>query len=353
MDQSLKSQMQRQFQMARKPRIDAKGMGKVMLWQVKSILHGHFPTLASHLSSVNDPRKGEQYTIEELLMAGIVLFVFRCDSRNSFNHKSNDKKFCKNYYRTFRLNVPHMDAVNDLMVKIDAKELEDIRCKLFSALIEKRVFHKFHFFDKYFSIGIDATGVYNWGENPPDDIAKYAIKKTSKHGKVNYFTLMVEAVLICSNGMTIPLMSEWVANESKEYVKQDCELNAFKRIAVRLKGCFPRLPVCLLVDGLYTNVALMNVCDEYGWKYITVFKDGNLSSVWEEVKSLIPLNEKNIKIVVNGDNNHWYTHSYRWLCDIEYQKYRIHWMECSVEKKHRNTDKKKQQFCVFNQFRCG
>ena len=339
MEQSLKSQVLREFKMARKPRIDAKGRGKVMLWHIKSILHCHLPDLSSHLSSIDDPRKGKEYSIEELLMAGIVLFVLRCDSRNSFNHMSNDKKFCKNYYRTFRMYVPHMDAVNDLMVKIDAKELEDIRCKLFSALIEKHVFHKFRFFDKYFTIGIDATGIYNWGENPPDDIAKYTNKKTSKHGKVNYFTLVVEVVLICSNGMTISLMSEWVANESKEYVKQDCELNAFKRVAVRLKNCFPRLPVCLLVDGLYTNVALMDVCDEYGWKYITVFKDGNLSSVWEEVESLIPLNEKNIKIVVNGDNNHWYTHDYRWLNDIEYQKYKIHWMKCTVAKKHRKTEK--------------
>ena len=320
-----------------------------MLWQVKKVMHGHFSDLSSLIRNFNDPRIGIEYTIEELLMAAIVLFVLKCDSRNSFNHKVKDENFCKNYYRIFRLSVPHMDAVNDLLAAIKTEVLEDLRCHVLQRLIEKRVFHQYRFFDKYFCIAIDATGVYNWTDDAlPEDIGKHALQKTSKKGKITRFTLVVEAVLICSNGMTIPLMSEWVANDGKEYVKQDCELNAFKRLAKRLKSCFPRLSICLLVDGLYTNVSLMDICKEYQWKFITVFKDGNLSTVWEEVKSLLPLNQdKSIKEQISGDANHWYTRNYKWLCDIEYQKHKIQYMECTETTQHRKSKEECSHWFVF------
>jgi hypothetical protein len=261
-----------------------------MLRNIKEVMHCHFADLSARLSALADPRKFEEYTIEEMVMSAIVLFILGCDSRNAFNTKAREEMFYKNYRRFFGMELPHMDATNDLFKLLDVKEMEEVRCCLISILIEKRVFHKFRFLERYSHIAIDGTGTYNWGENPPEDIEKYACTKKSKNDIVTYFTMLLEAVLVCKNGMTVPLMTEWIANDDNEqYDKQDCESKAFKRMAVRLKKYFPRLGVCILADGLYSNVSIMNICQEYGWKFITVFKDGNLPSVWEEVNSLLPL----------------------------------------------------------------
>lgn len=55
--------------------------------------------------------------------------------------------------------------------------------------------------------------------------------------------------------MTIPLMSEFLSYTEGDIDtnKQDCELKAFKRLARRLKSAFKRLPVMVLLDGLYPN----------------------------------------------------------------------------------------------------
>ena len=95
------------------------------------------------------------------------------------------------------------------MIPRDSNEMEDIRCCLISILIEKRVFHKFRFFEQYSHIAVDGTGAYNWGENPPEDIEKHALTKESKIGKTTYSKLLLEAVLVCKNGITIPLMTDW------------------------------------------------------------------------------------------------------------------------------------------------
>ena len=260
--------------------------------------------------------------------------------------KVKDDNFAKNYYRLFRIKLPHLDAVNDLLSKINESEFEELRCRFISVLLEKRVFHRFSFFGKYFFLAVDATGAFNWNQRPPADIDENALKRESKHGKVSRFNLVAEAVLVCCNGMTIPILTEWVANEGKDFDKQDCELKAFKRLAPRLKKFFPRLPVCLLVDGLYTNVALMDVCQQNQWAYITVFKDGNLPSVWQEVYALSKL--KNDALTnVSGDSNFWYTYNYRWIKEIEYQKHKVNWMECVVVEQHRDTKKEVSHRFVF------
>lgn len=52
------------------------------------------------------------------------------------------------------------------------------------------------------------------------------------------------------------MMTEFIENTDPEADTQDCELNAFYRLAERLKARFPRLPICLLMDGLWrTNLS--------------------------------------------------------------------------------------------------
>ena len=312
-----------------------------MLWNIKKVLHCHFPDLDQHLSSLTDPRKGETYTITEMVMSAIVMFLLECDSRNAFNNKSREEMFRKNYNSLFGLKLPQMDAINDLFKILDFKEMEEIRCHLISNLMEKRVFHKFRFLNQFSHIAIDGTGIYNWGENPIQSIKEQALSKESKNGKINYYSLLMEAVMVCKNGMIIPLITEWIENENPHYDKQDCESKAFKRMAVRLKKYFPRLKICILADGLYSNVSIMNICSEYNWKYITVFKDGNLPSVWEEINSLLKLSGGfSSATQFTANSTHRIKRSFNWIKDIEYQKHNLNWIECNQEMTNIETNEK-------------
>ena len=332
----------------REQKLTAKGRGKIMLWQIKKIIHYHMPDLKEQLSELSDPRIGIEYTIEELLMAAIMLFLLKCSSRNEFNIKQKDEQFRKNYYRMFHLNLPHMDAVDELLKKLEDDKIEEIRCHLIHNLIEKRVFHKFRFFSQYFCVAIDGTGVYNLGDNPPDELREFALKKESSKGKESYSLQVLEAVLVCSNGMNIPLISEWIANESSQYDKQDCELKAFKRLAIRLKKYFSRLKICIIADGLYSNVAIMEICSQNEWKFISVFKDGNLPTVWEEVESLIKIpSATKCKKEEFYDSIYKTIRNYRWINKIDYKNYFINWIECVQEETNIKTKQLESNDFVF------
>ena len=83
--------------------------------------------------------------------------------------------------------------------------------------------------------------------------------------KATNYLYVLEASLCFRNGMVIPLMSEFLEYESGdgEPRKQDCESKAFHRLAARIKQAFPRLPIVLLLDGLYPNGPIMERCRSY------------------------------------------------------------------------------------------
>jgi len=75
--------------------------------------------------------------------------------------------------------------------------------------------------------------------------------------------------------MTIPLVSEFLSytEGDQETNKQDCELKAFTRLTRRIKDYFPRLPILVLLDGLYANDPVMELCRGYHWQFMIVLQN--------------------------------------------------------------------------------
>lgn len=70
--------------------------------------------------------------------------------------------------------------------------------------------------------------------------------------------------------------------------KQDCEINAAKRLLERIKKEYPRLAVCIQGDALYATEAFMKLCREYRWEYLFTQKDTRqktLNESFEWIKS--------------------------------------------------------------------
>ncbi|MBF0512159.1 MAG: hypothetical protein HQL13_07530, partial [Candidatus Omnitrophica bacterium] len=84
---------------------------------------------------------------------------------------------------------------------------------------------------------------------------------------------------------SLPMVSEWIENDG-DYNKQDCEINAFKRLIVKLRGYFPKLPICLLLDALYGGQPIFEAMQEVRMEWIVVFKEGRWSTLYPWVMSI-------------------------------------------------------------------
>jgi hypothetical protein len=305
------------------PKVSLIFNGKQVLWEVKKVLQGHFSDLYKRLNALTDQRERECYSPAELIMGGVVLFLLKAKSRNEMDQLYRSLEFSRNYRKIFKLRCPSMSAVEDFYRLLSVEEFEVLRASLIATLIEKRTLHSHRLLGKYFTIAVDATGVHSSQTKHWDECTH----QTSKNGVVTWMNHVLEAKLVCSNGLSLSLCSEWITND-QEYIKQDCELKAFKRLAVRLKQSFLRLPVCLLFDGLYCNAPVMDICKENGWQWIAVFKEGNLPSVHQELNLLPNGAYRTLERLMPHKRTH---REYCWCNDIDDEKRHLHWFRCVEE----------------------
>ncbi len=203
----------------------------------KTISH-FFPDLFDRIRKIEDYRKKSKYELVELITACIAMFIFKEGSRNAFNNDRDEENFKENYKNLFHMRLPHMDTVDDVMRQLDEGELERLKKDMICSLLHKKSLHKFRFLGQFFVIAVDGTGIHSFSERHCDQ----CLTQESKNGKITYFHNVLEAKLICSNGFSISLATEWIENPVGDFDKQDCERKAFKRLAEKFKALWTESP---------------------------------------------------------------------------------------------------------------
>jgi len=319
-------------------RSKATNKGKPLVRLIMQTINHFFPDLLQRIrEKVEDPRKkASQYKLSELVMACIAMSMFKEGSRNALNESRKEGYFKKNYFDLFKQRLPHMDTVDRVMKQIQEHELEQLKKSFIQTLLDQKVLHKFRFFGRDFTVSVDATGVHTFDEKPDDD---QCIKKVGKRGKITYYRNVLEAKLVGLNGFCLSLATEWIENtDDGNYDKQDCELNAFKRLAVKLKSFFPRLPICILADGLYPSEPFFKICQNNNWRFIATLKDKTLMTVQSQVEALLEkINDEN-KGKTKKENQRyekyylpggrWISREYSWLEKITYRGRELYWVHC-------------------------
>jgi len=307
----------------------SKKTAKALVHQIPKTIQHFFPNFKRNIQKIKDYRKRSDYELTEILMGGINLFLFKEGSRNAFNNDRRDKDFVSNYRKLFGMELPHMDTVDDVFRVISEEALEKFKTSMIRELLEKKVLQKYRIFGKYYVVAIDGTGVMSFNKKHCDK----CLTKVSKSGKQHWFHNVLEAKLVLPNGLTISLASEWIENEGDDYDKQDCELKAFYRLSDKLKKHFPRLPICIVGDGLYPNKSVFRISEQNNWEYIITLKEGNLPSVWEEVNLLLPLQKENRLSITKLKNKEEKKTDYCWITDIDYKGGKLNWIKSEEEGK--------------------
>lgn len=298
--------------------------GKIVLFRIKNVIETQFPDLFQSFNDLTDRRKRKEYLITEIVTGALFMYIFKETSRNSYNNDRRESCFRKNFFNYFKINLPHGDAYDDVLRVLPPVELESLKAQLVASLIEQKMFRKFRFLGKFHLVAVDATGMATFEQKHCD----HCLTKTSKTGVVAYFHYVLEAKVVTNTGLSISLASEFIENDpGRDYEKQDCEQKAFVRLAAKIKKYFPRLPICILGDGLYPNNTVFDICAKNDWKFIIALKDGNLKTFQTEVDLLKVTAIK--RSVCRANKTTRTTLEYAFLNDIEYSGRYFSWVECN------------------------
>lgn len=219
---------------------------------------------------------------------------------------------------TDETDILHGDTLDDYLCKLPACHLEQIPPKMVERLIRMRALEYARLFGLYLIV-IDATGIRHSNKRHCDHCLTQ-----NRNGKTLYYHLVLEAKVITPDGMVFSVGSEFVENTNPTATKQDCELAAFPRLAAKIKERFPRLPICVLLDGLYANQNVMALCDQYHWCRIISFKSGRLPTAVGEFQTLKALClENTLEARVDGRYQRL-----SWVSDLEHEGHRFTGFDC-------------------------
>ena len=210
--------------------------------------------------------------------------------------------------------IPHGDTLKRVLAVIEVDLIEDALIQAVKRLMKKKKFARY-LIQKAYPIAIDGSGKFVRDTLWSVECSEREIRNGDST-KMQYHVNVLESNLVFRNGMTTPLMSEFMDYEKgdTETAKQDCEQKAFKRLAERLKKAFPRLSIIVFLDGLYPNCPMVELCRKNNWDFMIVLQDKSLRSVWEEFEGLKKIETNNFYDMNWGDRKQ----RFEWINDIEY-----------------------------------
>lgn len=265
--------------MNRKERRDLR-KDKNLITELFSIINKYFPDLLGKFSNLTDVRNKSYVTYNMKTICVTRLFGLLCGitSISSISNDLNTDATIKNISticKTKLEELPYWETIQDVFENININELRQIQKYIVTTLIRSKMFDKYRY-DGNFILIFDGTGLSTHDYNLNDN----CLSRKSKDGKITYYKYVLECKLSVGS-IVISLDSEFIENAEMvtEKQKQDCEINAFKRMAERIKKNYPKYKFIVVGDALYATTPIINICNKNKWYYIFNLKTERLKEV--------------------------------------------------------------------------
>ncbi len=256
---------------------------KDLVKELYSIINKYLPKLLDMFDNLTDNRNQSYVTYKMKTICVTRLFGLLCGlttmtdiSSDDFNSDScikNLSKICNQELEE----LPYWETIQDVFITIKTDELRTIQKYIVKALIRSKMFDRYRL-DGCFQLIFDGTGLSNHDYN----LNNNCLIRKHRDGKISYYKYVLECKLVVGN-IVISLDSEFIENEKMltDKQKQDCEINAFKRMVKRIKKNYPKYKFIITGDALYATTPIIKLCKKYNWHYIFNLKPDRLKEINE------------------------------------------------------------------------
>ena len=291
----------------------AKRIEKNPVAECNKIQQRFYPELFSKFGQIKDPRNSSYIEYSSKVMLGTVYYkgIAGISSMQGMTRNFNDDAVVKNLYRFMgsdsKQYLPHGVTINEFLERLEPSELEEIQADIVYKMIRRKTFDDAKVLGKWLVL-VDGSELDEGNTKKNDNYLSRCYNKGKETEFTKYHRSVLEAKIYFGNNLVCSIATEPIENSaeynekklSEEEIKQDCESKAFVRLASKIKNRFPRLPICIVADGLYVSEKVLKMCQANRWDYIIRYKEGCAPSIEKEYEAIPEKNKAGKAEYVNG-----------------------------------------------------
>ncbi|MDR1872972.1 MAG: transposase family protein [Deltaproteobacteria bacterium] len=312
-----------------------------MKWNFASRLLNN--NIMSVFSSIPDIRVGKNisYPLQVALLYALAMFFTKSQSFNNFANTMMDgaipfnnlsKIFqmerCFKFIKKWGMKTKHVitpNTVRNMLDGIDTTYLDKLLQQMSDLIIkstDKKVLKNFRSFNGKTVIALDGSGIF------ASKNINCIFCCTKKHNgntdnpTIEYNEHVLAAVIVSHELKTVVTCGMEFIRNSAVFKKQDCEINAAKRLIPRLLEKIDPKEVILLGDDIYAHDPLIKMLEQYpGLSYIFTCKEKSHKHLYSYKNGMkLPTIIKENQLKGKHGGKEILTYSYMKNIDIKYDK---------------------------------
>lgn len=245
--------------------------------------------LRAQFRQVQDERNPQRITwkLHDVLMSGFAMFFFQHPNLLQFQQRMQQQTGQSNLQRLFGVrSVPSDTQMRELLDNPAALEpLRRVLPQVFEQMRKTGWTSRFVTTingANYYTLALDGSQYFNSTRIE----CPHCLQRKDKSGEVHYSHVVVGATLVRAGTHAIlPLDAEEVRNTDGQE-KQDCELNAGKRLVERLRQEHRQLPLVIMGDDLYSHEPFILELRNLRMNFVLVAKPSSHAELYEWVEDL-------------------------------------------------------------------
>ena len=229
--------------------------------------------ISTHVGSWLDIRreKSIDHSVHDAFMSGLACMYFQEPSLLQFQ-KEMESKFQQNNLRNLFdvKSIPSNNVIKEILDDQDSEQFQNISKDIIQRLQRSKQLTQFNLLPDLIICSIDGTQYYSSekvrckgcltaNKDNPDKTTRY------------YHSALQAALMHPDMKQVIPIGVEPIKNVDGEK-KQDCEVNAAKRLIPKLRQQYPKLGLLITGDDIFSRQPMINLVRESRYHFCFVAK---------------------------------------------------------------------------------
>jgi hypothetical protein len=221
------------------------------------------------------------------LMSAFAMFQLKYPSMLQFDDEfKNDSTVQRNLKAIYLVDKCYTDTqLRMILDEVEPQILEDIFREIFELLGRNKILNQFEVevpsLGRKLILAIDGTEYFK-----SEDInCECCCERHRRNGKISYYHQMLCGSIVSkSKKEVLSLLPEPIIKQDG-YIKNDCEINAFKRYLNKIERVYPNVKFMIIADGLSSKATLIEEIKRYGHNFVLVCKPGDHKFLFEHVEN--------------------------------------------------------------------